>query len=83
MSLWRWLWRWLWHGSGELMMPKSWLADTDRLAAYEAWTARQAISRVEKDTAHFARQAFWQAREQTKPTLVRRQNVSPWKVSAK
>jgi len=35
------LWRWLVGGSDVLTLPKSWLADTDRLAAYEAFTARQ------------------------------------------
>ena len=52
---------WLCHGSDELMLPSSWLADTARLRAYEAWTVRQLDQgSVTRDCAAFRREAFWQ-----------------------
>lgn len=35
------LWRWLLNGSDELTLDKAWLANTERLNAYDAWTREQ------------------------------------------
>ena len=54
--------RYLLHGSNDLWMPRTWLADTDRLALYEAYTKRQHWQgRVVADTNETRRKAFWRA----------------------
>ena len=55
----RWL-DYLLHGSDEMTMPRHWLADVERLASYEAWTAREnASAYVVADVAEMRRRAFW------------------------
>lgn len=54
-------WRWLLTGSSDQWMSRYWLANQERLAAYAEWTERQREGRIEKDTAWFRRQAFWEA----------------------
>lgn len=63
------IWRYLLHGSDEMVMSKSWLADTERLARYDAYTRHQrdqgAIVSTPAQMAHAEavawrqRQAFW------------------------
>lgn len=45
------LWSFLLNGSDALTLPKDWLADTERLAEYEAFTERQSISMVQRRSA--------------------------------
>ena len=53
-------WRYLLRGSDELRMHKAWLADTDKLKCYEAYTRRQLQQgSVVKDVAAMRRDAFW------------------------
>lgn len=55
--------RYLLFGPTVLYLPKSWLANTDRLALYEAYTKRQwQQGSVVKDVAATRRDAFWEAR---------------------
>lgn len=54
------LWKWLVSGSSEMYLPKTWLANKERIAEYERWTQRELASAfVSKDTAAMARDAFW------------------------
>lgn len=54
--------RFLVFGSDKLRLPASWLADVDRLAAYEAYTKRQRWQGVVvADVAEMRRRAFWVA----------------------
>lgn len=54
--------RFIVFGSDELVLPKTWLANTDRLAQYEAYTKRQWWQgSVTKDVAATRRDAFWAA----------------------
>jgi hypothetical protein len=56
--------RWLFHGSDVLTMPKTWLADVDRLAVYEAYTKRQwHQGRIVRGVEDMRRAAFWRAVE--------------------
>ncbi len=60
----RFLWHWLTTSNDESWrhLDRAWLADTSRLAEYEAWTARENHSAfVVKDSAAFQRDAFWEA----------------------
>ena len=51
---------WALHSSDELTMPRTWLANAERMAFYEAWTAREnASAYVSKDVAAMKRDAFW------------------------
>jgi hypothetical protein len=62
------IWRYLFHGSDVLTMPKTWLADTDRLAQYEAYTKRQWFQgRVVRGVEETRRAAFWQRVEAKRP----------------
>ena len=51
--------RYLLVGSDELVMPKSWLANTARLKAYETDTWHQLQGQVVKDVAATQREQFW------------------------
>ncbi len=63
---------WLLLGTDEMTLPPSWLENKDRLAQYEAWTAREneswivskdtAETALERDAAHdeALRMQFWQ-----------------------
>jgi len=53
--------RYLCFGSEELTMPRSWLANRERLKAYTGYTMRQLQQgSVVRDTAATARDRFWQ-----------------------
>ncbi len=66
--------RYLLHGSDEQVMPKSWLADTHRLALYQAAQARETWcgGAVVRNVEQMRQAAFWEAR---KPKPAERQ---PW-----
>lgn len=54
--------RYVVFGSDDLVLPKDWLADGDRMAQYEAFTTRQLQQgSVTKDVAAMRRDAFWEA----------------------
>jgi hypothetical protein len=58
------VWRYLLYGSEELILPKSWLANRDRLRAYEGYTRRQhQQGSIVAGVAEMRRRAFWQAME--------------------
>ncbi len=57
-------WRYLVFGGDDLYLSPTWLADTDRLALYEAYTKRQWWQgSVTQDVASMRRRAFWEALE--------------------
>ena len=57
----RWL-DWLLNGSDDLTMPKTWLADHDRLRAYSHYTRRQRFQgSITADVAEMRRRVFWEA----------------------
>jgi hypothetical protein len=57
------LWRWLLYGSEELVMPKEWLTNQERMRAYVGYTRRQhEQGSVVRDTAQTRRDAFWAER---------------------
>jgi hypothetical protein len=55
------IWRYLFHGSDVLVMPKTWLADTHRLALYQAAQAKEtwAGGEVVRGVEEMRREAFW------------------------
>lgn len=65
------VWRFLAFGSDEMIMPRTWLLDQDKIRQYEAWTRRQLDQgSIVKNTAATRRAAFWLAIEaKPKPTL--------------
>lgn len=69
------LFRYLVSGSEELVLPKDWLANTERLRRYDHWTKRQRYQgSIVADTREMRRRAFWKAVEATR-TPVRSGNV--------
>ncbi len=61
------LWHWLTTSNDDSWrrLDRAWLADTSRLAEYEAFTYRENMSCVTKDSAWFQRRAFWASRDKT------------------
>lgn len=57
----RWL-DFLLHGSDEMTLPQSWLANRERIRAYDHWTRRQRFQgSITADVDEMRRRAFWEA----------------------
>lgn len=74
------LWLYLLFGPDELVLPKSWLKDRDRLRAYTGYTKRQLQQGcVVSDVAAMRQRAFWEAWE-AKQAAKHTATVTPFRI---
>ena len=77
------IWRYLLTGSDELVMPKTWLADTHRLALYQAAQAKEtwAGGEVVRGVEEMRREAFWRRMAGQRATQHTSHIARAWKPS--